>query len=138
MNISLIQYENDILETISEEDTMARTRFALSCALRHIFLNDFGLDRTFIMKDLSALVIYYADESTPAEIMADYEKLNNWILRYELMKQYQINNGEATIDQIIRGLSEINVTGLMQYVKKKATEAGDLTLEKLKGDNEKW
>lgn len=138
MNISLIQYENDILETISEEDTMARTRFALSCALRHIFLNDFGLDRTFIMKDLSALVIYYADESTPAEIMADYEKLNNWILRYELMKQYQINNGEATIDQIIRGLNEINVTGLMQYVKKKATEAGDLTLEKLKGDNEKW
>ena len=138
MNISLLQYENDILETISEEDTMARTRFALSCALRHIFLNDFGLDRTFIMKDLSALVIYYADESTPAEIMADYEKLNNWILRYELMKQYQINNGEATIDQIIRGLSEINVTGLMQYVKKKATEAGDLTLEKLKGDNEKW
>ena len=138
MNISLIQYENDILETISEEDTMARTRFALSCALRHIFLNDFGLDRTFIMKDLSALVIYYADESTPAEIMADYEKLNNWILKYELMKQYQINNGEATIDQIIRGLSEINVTGLMQYVKKKATEAGDLTLEKLKGDNEKW
>lgn len=138
MNISLIQYENDILETISEEDTMARTRFALSCALRHIFLNDFGLDRTFIMKDLSALVIYYADESTPAEIMADYEKLNNWILRYELMKQYQINNGEATIDQIIRGLSEINVTGLMQYVKKKATEAGDLTLDKLKGDNEKW
>lgn len=138
MNISLLQYENDILETISEEDAMARTRFALSCALRHIFLNDFGLDRTFIMKDLSALVIYYADESTPAEIMADYEKLNNWILRYELMKQYQINNGEATIDQIIRGLSEINVTGLMQYVKKKATEAGDLTLEKLKGDNEKW
>lgn len=123
---------------INEEDTMARTRFALSCALRHIFLNDFGLDRTFIMKDLSALVIYYADESTPADIMADYEKLNNWILRYELMKQYQINNGEATIDQIIRGLSEINVTGLMQYVKKKATEAGDLTLEKLKGDNEKW
>ena len=117
---------------------MARTRFALSCALRHIFLNDFGLDRTFIMKDLSALVIYYADESTPAEIMTDYEKLNNWILRYELMKQYQINNGEATINQIIRGLSEINVTGLMQYVKKKATEAGDLTLEKLKGDNEKW
>ncbi len=138
MNISLIQYENEILETISEEDTMARTRFALSCALRHIFLNDFGLDRTFIMKDLSALVIYYADESTPAEIMTDYEKLNNWILRYELMKQYQINNGEATINQIIRGLSEINVTGLMQYVKKKATEAGDLTLEKLKGDNEKW
>lgn len=138
MNISLIQYENEILETISEEDTMARTRFALSCALRHIFLNDFGLDRTFIMKDLSALVIYYADESTPAEIMADYEKLNNWILRYELMKQYQINNGEATIDQIIRGLNEINVTGLMQYVKRKAIEAGDLTLEKLKGDNEKW
>lgn len=138
MNISLIRYENEILETISEEDAMARTRFALSCALRHIFLNDFGLDRTFIMKDLSALVIYYADESTPAEIMADYEKLNNWILRYELMKQYQINNGEATIDQIIRGMSEINVTGLMQYVKKKATEAGDLTLEKLKGDNEKW
>ena len=138
MEVSLIQYEKDILETISKEDTMARTRFALSCALRHIFLNDFGCERTFIMKDLSALVIYYADESTPAEIMADYEKLNNWILRYELMKQFQINNGEATINQIINGLNEINVTGLMQYVKKRATEAGDLTLDKIKGDNEKW
>ena len=138
MGISLIQCENDILETINEEDAMARTRYALSCALRHVFLNDFGLDRTFIMKDLSALVIYYADESTPLEIMANYEKLNNWILRYELMKQFQINNGEATIEQIVSGLNEINVTGLMQYVKKKATEAGDLTLEKLKGDNDKW
>ena len=117
---------------------MARTRFALSCALRHIFLNDFGLDRTFIMKDLSALVIYYADETTPAEIMTNYEMLNEWLLRYELMKQFQVNNGEATIDQIARDLNKINVTALMQYVKKKATEAGDFTLEKIKGDNDKW
>lgn len=138
IHFCLLPYENEILNTINEEDTMARTRFALSCALRHVFLNDFGLDRTFIMKDLSALVIYYADESTPGEIMANYEKLNNWILRYELMKQFQVNNGEATIEQIIRDLNGINVTGLMQFVKKKATEAGDLTLEKIKGDNEKW
>ena len=117
---------------------MARTRFALSCALRHIFLNDFGLDRTFIMKDLSALVIYYADETTPAEIMTNYEMLNEWLLRYELMKQFQVNNGEVTIDQIASGLNKINVTALMQYVKKKATEAGDFTLEKIKGDNDKW
>ena len=131
------QYEQEIVDTM-EEDAMARTRFALSCALRHIFLNDFGLDRTFIMKDLSALVIYYADETTPAEIMTNYEMLNEWLLRYELMKQFQVNNGEATIDQIARDLNKINVTALMQYVKKKATEAGDFTLEKIKGDNEKW
>ena len=134
----MIQYEQEIIDTINEEDAMARTRFALSCALRHIFLNDFGLDRTFIMKDLSALVIYYADETTPAEIMSNYEMLNEWLLRYELMKQFQVNNGEATIDQIARDLNKINVTALMQYVKKKATEAGDFTLEKIKGDNEKW
>lgn len=134
----MTQYEQEIIDTINEEDAMARTRFALSCALRHIFLNDFGLDRTFIMKDLSALVIYYADETTPAEIMTNYEMLNEWLLRYELMKQFQVNNGEATIDQIARDLNKINVTALMQYVKKKATEAGDFTLEKIKGDNEKW
>ncbi len=132
------QYEQEIVDTIDEGDAMARTRFALSCALRHIFLNDFGLDRTFIMKDLSALIIYYADETTPADIMSNYEKLNEWLLRYELMKQFQVNNGEATIDQIVNDLNKIDVTALMQYVKKKATEAGDLTLEKIKGDNEKW
>ena len=134
----MTQYEQEIIDTINEEDAMARTRFALSCALRHIFLNDFGLDRTFIMKDLSALVIYYADETTPAEIMSNYEMLNEWLLRYELMKQFQVNNGEVTIDQIARDLNKINVTALMQYVKKKATEAGDFTLEKIKGDNDKW
>ena len=134
----MTQYEQEIIDTINEEDAMARTRFALSCALRHIFLNDFGLDRTFIMKDLSALVIYYADETTPAEIMTNYEMLNEWLLRYELMKQFQVNNGEVTIDQIASGLNKINVTALMQYVKKKATEAGDFTLEKIKGDNDKW
>ena len=134
----MTQYEQEIIDTINEEDAMARTRFALSCALRHIFLNDFGLDRTFIMKDLSALVIYYADETTPAEIMTNYEMLNEWLLRYELMKQFQVNNGEVTIDQIARDLNKINVTALMQYVKKKATEAGDFTLEKIKGDNDKW
>ncbi|MBO6161813.1 MAG: hypothetical protein J6O53_01015 [Eubacterium sp.] len=117
---------------------MARTRFALSCALRHIFFNDFGLDRTFIMKDLASLVIYYADENTPAEIMLNYEKLTEWQLRYELMKQFQINNGEASVEQVVRGLHDIDVTALIQFVKAKATEAGDLTLEKLKGDNDKW
>jgi hypothetical protein len=130
--------EKNIHDTMEEEDTMARTRFALSCALRHIFFNDFGLDRTFIMKDLAALVIYYADETTPAEIMANYEKLTQWQLRYELMKQLQINNGELTINQIINELNGINVTALIQFVKAKATAAGDLTLEKLKGDNDKW
>ena len=136
--MNLNPYENEIYDAINEEDVMARTRFALSCALRHVFLNDFGLERTFIMKDLAALVIYYADETTPGDIMANYEKLNNWILRYELMKQFQINNGEATIEQIINGLNEIDVTALMHFVKRKATEAGDFTLEKLKGDNDKW
>ena len=59
--MNLNPYENEIYDAINEEDVMARTRFALSCALRHVFLNDFGLERTFIMKDLAALVIYYAD-----------------------------------------------------------------------------
>lgn len=117
---------------------MARTRFALSCALRHIFFNDFGLDRTFIMKDLASLVIYYADETTPPSIMIEYEKLTEWQLRYELMKQFQINNGEVSVEQIVNRLKAIDVTMLMQFVKKRATEAGDLTLEKLKGDNDKW
>ena len=134
----MTEVEKTIHDEIEEEDTMARTRFALSCALRHIFFNDFGLDRTFIMKDLAALVIYYADETTPAEIMANYEKLTQWQLRYELMKQLQINNGELTINQIINELNGINVTALIQFVKAKATAAGDLTLEKLKGDNDKW
>ena len=134
----MIPYEQEIHDLINEEETMARTRFALSCALRHIFFNDFGLDRTFIMKDLASLVIYYADENTPAEIMLNYEKLTEWQLRYELMKQFQINNGEASVEQVVRGLHDIDVTALIQFVKAKATEAGDLTLEKLKGDNDKW
>ena len=130
--------ENNIHDTIEEEDTMARTRFALSCALRHIYFNDFGLDRTFIMKDLASLVIYYSDETTPPEIIAGYKKLNEWLTRLELIKQLQVGNGEAYLERMLAELNEINLVAMMRFVKTKATEAGDLTLEKIKGDNEKW
>ncbi|MBR6173429.1 MAG: hypothetical protein IKQ49_09730 [Eubacterium sp.] len=117
---------------------MARTRFALSCALRHIYFNDFGLDRTFIMKDLASLVIYYSDESTPSEIIAGYRRLNEWLTKLELIKQLQVGNGEAYLERMLTELNAINLVALMRFVKEKATEAGDLTLEKIKGDNEKW
>ena len=138
MNRAVDAAPEGVRQIEEEEDTMARTRFALSCALRHIFFNDFGLDRTFIMKDLAALVIYYADDTTPADIMVNYEKLTEWQLRYELVKQFEINEGETTIERIVNELSLINVTALIQFVKEKATAAGDLTLEKVKGDNDKW
>ena len=38
----------------------------------------------------------------------------------------------------VNELSLINVTALIKFVKEKATAAGDLTLEKVKGDNDKW
>ena len=78
------------------------------------------------------------DEIEEEDTMANYEKLTQWQLRYELMKQLQINNGELTINRIINELNGIKVTALIQFVKAKATAAGDLTLEKLKGDNDKW
>lgn len=130
--------EKNMHDTMEEEDTMARTRFALSCALRHIYFNDFGLDRTFIMKDLASLVIYYSDESTPSEIIAGYRRLNEWLTKLELIKQLQVGNGEAYLERMLTELNAINLVALMRFVKEKATEAGDLTLEKIKGDNEKW
>ena len=136
--VVMTEIEKNIHDTIEEEDTMARTRFALSCALRHIYFNDFGLDRTFIMKDLASLVIYYSDETTPPEIIAGYKRLNEWLTRLELIKQLQVGNGEAYLERMLSELNEINLVAMMRFVKTKATEAGDLTLEKIKGDNEKW
>ena len=130
--------EKNMHDTMEEEDTMARTRFALSCALRHIYFNDFGLDRTFIMTHLASRVIYYSDETTPPEIIAGYKKLNEWLTRLELIKQLQVGNGEAYLERMLAELNEINLVAMMRFVKTKATEAGDLTLEKIKGDNEKW
>ena len=66
---------------------MARNRYVLSCALRHVFLNDFGLDRVFIMNDLAALFIYYADENVLPQLSADYNKLNVWLTKVELLRK---------------------------------------------------
>lgn len=66
---------------------MARNRFCLSCALRHVFFNDFGLDRVFIMNDLAALFIYYADNDVLPQLTADYNKLNVWLTRVELIRK---------------------------------------------------
>ena len=55
---------------------MARNKFALCCALRHIFFNDYGLEKTFIMSDLLALTAYYSDQDTPPEIISNQKKLH--------------------------------------------------------------
>ena len=66
---------------------MARNRFCLSCALRHVFLNDFGLDRVFIMNDLAALFLYYADNDVLPQLSADFNKLNVWLTKVELIRK---------------------------------------------------
>ena len=66
---------------------MARNRFVLSCALRHVFLHDFGLDRVFVMNDLAALYIYYADEHVLPQLAADFNKLNVWLTKVELIRK---------------------------------------------------
>ncbi|SFB90022.1 hypothetical protein [Ruminococcus albus] len=66
---------------------MARNRFCLSCALRHVFFNDFGLDRTFIMSDLAALFLYYADNDVLPQLSADYNRLNVWLTKVELIRK---------------------------------------------------
>ena len=66
---------------------MARNRFCLSCALRHVFFNDFGLDRVFIMNDLAALFLYYADNDVLPQLSADFNKLNVWLTKVELIRK---------------------------------------------------
>ena len=63
-------------------------KYALRCAIRHIYFNDFCLDRTFILKDLSGLYLYYADENTPPEIRFTYSKLSAWLMKLELIQKY--------------------------------------------------
>ena len=117
---------------------MARSRFALCCALRHIFFNDYGLDRTYILGDLLALLTYYSDADTPVEVISNTTKLHLWLTKVELLKKLQAEHGDAVLDMMMRELELINVAALMQFVKWKATEAGDLSLEHIKGDNDKW
>jgi|GEM_PF-970499 hypothetical protein len=66
---------------------MARNKFALCCALRHVFFNDFALDRVFIMNDLASLFIYYADNDVLPQLSADFNKLNVWLTKVELIKK---------------------------------------------------
>ena len=66
---------------------MARNKYVLCCALRHVFLNDFGLDRVFIMNDLAALFLYYADSEVPAELSREFNKLNVWLTKVELLRK---------------------------------------------------
>ena len=154
---------------------MARNRFLLSCALRHVFLNDFGLDRVFIMNDLAALFLYYADEAVPEELSAEFNRLNVWLTKAELLKKprkdeayptpkdFNINLNSSDelnvtsfhfspninmpeipqysfdgrmLDELADELSEIDVAALASYVRTKALEAGDLSLEMIDGDRE--
>lgn len=117
---------------------MARNKYALCCALRHIFFNDFGLEKTFILSDLLALTAYYSDDDTPPEIISNQKKLHLWLTKTELIKKLEKEQGDAVIDNLMRELDLINVNGMMQYVKGKALDAGDLAMEHIKGDNTKW
>ena len=117
---------------------MARNKYALCCALRHIFFNDFGLEKTFILSDLLALTAYYSDDDTPPEIISNQKKLHLWLTKTELIKKLEKEQGDAVIDNLMRELDLINVNGMMQYVMGKALEAGDLAMEHIKGDNTKW
>ncbi len=117
---------------------MARNKFALCCALRHVFFNDYGLERTFIMSDLLALTAYYSDQNTPPEIISNQKKLHLWLTKAELIKKMQKEDEPALFDELMRELELINLAAMVQYVKNKATEAGDLSMQHIKGDNDKW
>ncbi len=117
---------------------MARNKFALCCALRHIFFNDYGLEKTFIMSDLLALTAYYSDQNTPPEIISNQKKLHLWLTRAELIKKLGKEEEPDTLDTLMRELELINLNAMLQYVKSKALESGDLALQHIKGDNEKW
>ncbi len=90
------------------------------------------------MGDLLALVTYYTDAETPAEIISNQKKLHLWLTRAELIKKLQMEQGDSILETLMRELELINIGALLQYVKAKATEAGDLSLEHIKGDNDKW
>ena len=89
---------------------MARNRFALCCALRHIYFNDYGLDKTFIMSDLLALTAYYSDQNTPPEIVSNQKKLHLWLTKVELIKKLEQELAEmkhgriAVSDTIYQGV----------------------------------
>jgi hypothetical protein len=117
---------------------MARNKYALCCALRHIYFNDFGLDKTFILSDLLALTAYYSDQNTPPEIISNQKKLHLWLTKIEIIKKLQQEQGDSLLDNLMRELELINVNALLQYVRDKAMNAGDLSMEHIKGDNDKW
>jgi hypothetical protein len=117
---------------------MARHRYALCCALRHIYFNDFGLDKTFILSDLLALTSYYTDEDTPPEIIADHKKLHLWLTKLELMKKFEMRQGDAFIDGLMRELEDIGIEAMLMYVKNKAMQAGDFSMLYIRGDNDRW
>lgn len=117
---------------------MARNKFALCCALRHIFFNDYGLDRTFILSDLLSLTAFYSDENTPPEVISNQKKLHLWLTRVEMIKKLQMEQGDGILDIMMRELELININAMLQYVKGKALAAGDLSMAHIKGDNDKW
>ncbi|MBR6243883.1 MAG: hypothetical protein IKQ90_10360 [Ruminococcus sp.] len=63
-------------------------KFALQCAIRHVYFNDYGLDKVFILSDLSALFLYYMDDDTPEDIIYDYRKLQVWLVKHEFIRKY--------------------------------------------------
>lgn len=117
---------------------MARNKFALCCALRHIYFNDFGLEKTFIMSDLLALTSYYSDEDTPPEIISNQKKLHLWLTKIELFKKLDMKPENDALYTIMQELELINITAMLQYVRDKAIAAGDLSLQHIEDDNDKW
>lgn len=53
-------------------------------------------------------------------------------------KKLEKEQGDAVLDNLMRELELINLNAMLQYVKNKALEAGDLALQHIKGDNDKW
>jgi hypothetical protein len=117
---------------------MARNKFALCCALRHIYFNDFGLEKTFIMSDLLALTSYYSDQDTPPEIISNQKKLHLWLTKVELIKKLEQKQDNELLDRLMQELEMINISALLQYVRDKAMETGDLSLQHIEDDNDKW
>lgn len=117
---------------------MARNKFALCCALRHIYFNDYGLDKTFIMSDLLALTSYYTDQDAPPEIISNYKKLHHWLTKVELINKLDIDQDTYMFNTLMQELELININAMLQYVKGKAQESGDLALHCIEDDNTEW
>ena len=90
------------------------------------------------MSDLLALTSYYSDQDTPPEITSNQKKLHLWLTKIELIKKLEKTDDNEMLDRLMQELEMINITGLLQFVRDKAMESGDLSLQHIEGDSDKW